>query len=310
MADVKPWMEAADWFVLSTSGDGANAFLVPADKLHAALHEEMCTCGDDWKSCKTEGVVESVAALDHPDNWTNEYPDYKPNRFTLDFEDGGIQIIRITDDSFIAAHAPADSREQALATAEEAYRFLDTYIFTHNDFFANFCAGKVPPFLSDVLVDFANGRALKSSPADIDNAITEVAAFRPERDIPGQSSPAPPRRDPEDHTLEERDEYHEFADKLARGISEHFGVDIGEHSSANNPWQVALDILNGEYKTNHDKREQAYKAMRDQLEKLARVQRLELALAVVLRDEFIDDVRDALALAKQTEGGLHAHPQH
>jgi hypothetical protein len=42
---------------------------------------------------------------------------------------------------------------------------------------------------------------------------------------------------------EERDSYHEWADKLAAAIAEHFGIDIGEHSSANNPWSVALDTL-------------------------------------------------------------------
>ncbi|HEX2652955.1 MAG TPA: hypothetical protein VHN11_04815 [Xanthobacteraceae bacterium] len=46
-----------------------------------------------------------------------------------------------------------------------------------------------------------------------------------------------------DQTLQERDSYHEWADKLAAAIAEHFGIDIGEHSSANNPWSVALDTL-------------------------------------------------------------------
>jgi hypothetical protein len=41
--------------------------------------------------------------------------------------------------------------------------------------------------------------------------------------------------------IQERDSYHEWADKLAAAISAHFGVDIGEHSSANNPWREALE---------------------------------------------------------------------
>jgi hypothetical protein len=46
-----------------------------------------------------------------------------------------------------------------------------------------------------------------------------------------------------DQALTERDNYHEWADKLANAIAEHFGIEIGEHSSANNPWSVALDTL-------------------------------------------------------------------
>jgi hypothetical protein len=44
-------------------------------------------------------------------------------------------------------------------------------------------------------------------------------------------------------TIEERDSYHEWADKLADAIGKHFGVDIGEHSSASNPWAMALDAI-------------------------------------------------------------------
>ena len=46
-----------------------------------------------------------------------------------------------------------------------------------------------------------------------------------------------------DQTLQERDGYHEWADKLANAIGLHLGVDIGEHSSANNPWNKALDAI-------------------------------------------------------------------
>jgi hypothetical protein len=46
-----------------------------------------------------------------------------------------------------------------------------------------------------------------------------------------------------DQTLTERDNYHEWADKLANAIAEHFGIEIGEHSNLNNPWPVALEAL-------------------------------------------------------------------
>ena len=44
-----------------------------------------------------------------------------------------------------------------------------------------------------------------------------------------------------DHTIGERDRYHEVADELAGHIAAITGVDIGEHSSANCPWQNAIE---------------------------------------------------------------------
>ncbi|WP_155720395.1 hypothetical protein [Burkholderia anthina] len=46
-----------------------------------------------------------------------------------------------------------------------------------------------------------------------------------------------------DQTLRERDEYEETANKLAAAIAKHFGVDIGEHSNANCPWDEALEVI-------------------------------------------------------------------
>jgi hypothetical protein len=48
-------------------------------------------------------------------------------------------------------------------------------------------------------------------------------------------------------TIRDRDQYHEWADKLAEAIAKHFGAEIGEHSSANCPWAKALEVIeNGE----------------------------------------------------------------
>jgi hypothetical protein len=41
----------------------------------------------------------------------------------------------------------------------------------------------------------------------------------------------------------QRDNYHAIADSLAEAIGVYFGVDIGEHSSGNNPWEFALGII-------------------------------------------------------------------
>jgi len=46
-----------------------------------------------------------------------------------------------------------------------------------------------------------------------------------------------------DQLLRERDTAQEWADKLAEAISVYFGEDIGEHSNLNNPWVVALDVV-------------------------------------------------------------------
>jgi hypothetical protein len=42
-------------------------------------------------------------------------------------------------------------------------------------------------------------------------------------------------------TIDQRDRYHEMADELAGHIVRITGVDIGEHSSANCPWQNAIE---------------------------------------------------------------------
>ena len=46
-----------------------------------------------------------------------------------------------------------------------------------------------------------------------------------------------------DETLKQRDNYHEAADKLAQAIAQRLGVDIGEHSSGNDPWFNALAAM-------------------------------------------------------------------
>lgn len=57
------------------------------------------------------------------------------------------------------------------------------------------------------------------------------------------TQPRPSDDKPWDQTLQERDSYHKWADRLAAAIAAHTGVDIGEHSNVNNPWQEALDAL-------------------------------------------------------------------
>ena len=43
--------------------------------------------------------------------------------------------------------------------------------------------------------------------------------------------------------IKDRDHCHEMADKLADAIAKHFGVEIGEHSNINCPWENALEWI-------------------------------------------------------------------
>lgn len=43
--------------------------------------------------------------------------------------------------------------------------------------------------------------------------------------------------------IKERDLCEKKADELAQAIADHFEVDIGEHSNANDPWENALDCI-------------------------------------------------------------------
>lgn len=60
---------------------------------------------------------------------------------------------------------------------------------------------------------------------------------------PSPSAPAAERPSDDDlwdKTLKERDDYHDMADDLAAQIAAITGVEIGEHSSANDPWHNAM----------------------------------------------------------------------
>ena len=47
--------------------------------------------------------------------------------------------------------------------------------------------------------------------------------------------------------IDERDRYHDWADKLAQAIAAHMCENIGEHSSSNNPWANALELIDGTF---------------------------------------------------------------
>jgi type II secretory pathway component PulF len=45
------------------------------------------------------------------------------------------------------------------------------------------------------------------------------------------------------NTVDQRDMTEQFADRLSSGIAEALGIEIGEHSSANNPWAEAITAI-------------------------------------------------------------------
>jgi len=54
------------------------------------------------------------------------------------------------------------------------------------------------------------------------------------------------------NTVDQRDMTEQFADRLASGIAEALGIEIGEHSSANNPWAEAITAIEEFDITQHD----------------------------------------------------------
>lgn len=85
-------------------------------------------------------------------------------------------------------------------------------------------------------------------------------------------------------TIDERDRMHEVADTLAHGISNHFRVEIGEHSSMNCPWAEAGKILNGDFITDSD-----------QDRELAELRKEKARLEWMIREEAIVEVCKGLS---------------
>ena len=72
--------------------------------------------------------------------------------------------------------------------------------------------------------------------------------------------------DADEQVIAERDSYHEWADKLAHAVG---GLEVGEHSNINNPWQNAIEMA----ETLHARAEAAEAALSAAQEEVARMQR-------------------------------------
>lgn len=92
---------------------------------------------------------------------------------------------------------------------------------------------------------------------------------------------APPSTAQEDKLIGERDYWEEKATDLADAVGKHFGVDVGEHTSANCPIEEAHKILDGEYKTNEPAISKLLERVRDGIELV----RVEMELYEAATDE-------------------------
>lgn len=95
---------------------------------------------------------------------------------------------------------------------------------------------------SDALLDLAEPlRPLLTKPEHWGLVLSYARSVIAALSSPASSAGRPSDDELWDQTLAERDRYHERADELAGAIAKHLGIDIGEHSNLNDPWQNAID---------------------------------------------------------------------
>jgi hypothetical protein len=101
-------------------------------------------------------------------------------------------------------------------------------------------------------VEGATETAIKSSPtyralyAEKQHLLGLLSAAAPSGDAKSVAIPPIPYSQHEKECgklIDERDHAEDWADKLADAIGEYFGIDIGEHSDCNCPWETAFDSI-------------------------------------------------------------------
>lgn len=132
-----------------------------------------------------------------------------------------------------------------------AWRVAGNYNFDDDDSLRPFRVVEVDPEPQP-----AGRKLIGPAYAHLDAPCTDEACYEPESRPAGEDPRYAPMTDEqqrkvrgEQHecemleVLKERDDNAEWADRLAHAIAEHLGIDIGEHSNANLPWQAALIAL-------------------------------------------------------------------
>lgn len=89
-------MSQKRYYVMITEGDGAECLIFAEQDLKQALHTRLCTCHADWAKCDTDGVKALVESLDDDDEWSHPYPEHERMAWRTTFEDGAVQVVRLT----------------------------------------------------------------------------------------------------------------------------------------------------------------------------------------------------------------------
>lgn len=151
---------------------------------------------------------------------------------------GGLEmeVARLTVEAGEAAqHSPAAEKAGGLNVKDMVNRFL---------------GWKLPKsFNPDCGVSFKPMEAAGGSwPIGTNLFTADEAKVMFEHCVRSTASSEPTKREREldaslDQAIGDRDQYHEWADKLAGAIAAHFGAEIGEHSNQNCPWAEALEVI-------------------------------------------------------------------
>jgi hypothetical protein len=87
------WTRPHSWALIFT-GDGRRATVTDGKFIAEELHEGMCCCKASAEACGDESVKGLLEEMKDSANWTFDNHG-EPFEFGHDFEDGGVQVIRI-----------------------------------------------------------------------------------------------------------------------------------------------------------------------------------------------------------------------
>lgn len=86
----------AQLYVISVTGDGGQTTIVEESQLKQALHEAYCSCGKGLDKCEDEVIANTIARLDDPEEWTQNYPTYERHIWLDHGEDYTVQVMRVS----------------------------------------------------------------------------------------------------------------------------------------------------------------------------------------------------------------------
>ncbi|QOD65838.1 hypothetical protein HGK82_22365 [Ochrobactrum sp. MT180101] len=137
---------------------------------------------------------------------------------------------------------PLEWRKYRNGDAEAVTPFGEIYTAYLNGYWRITRNGKAGKFIKATGGDDVDA-AKAGAQADFDANVLRLVRSQTEELLAAERAKL--TKEEADHTrsLEERDRYHDVADKLAHAIADRYQSDIGEHSSVNDPWQNALNLI-------------------------------------------------------------------